>query len=117
MFWKRWPSWLKGGLIGAGLTLLAFTFFYSCTQLNLPSPSKHGTDIESSGWDCLPFLVISPILPIALLFDQFNLNNRIPFATVPIASLLVWFLIGGLFGALHNRGTWKRKNRKRPPER
>jgi|SRR3989344_6594889 len=97
-FWKKWPYWLRGGVIGAVVTLIFLAFFYSCV-LNATLGAVAG---------CGSILVFSPIIPIVFLFDQFS-NDRTPFAIIPIASVLVWFVVGALLGVLHG---WSKSRKK-----
>jgi len=91
-FWKKLPYWLKGGIISGGVTFIFIVLFYSCTIL----------DTKQGSFLCLPFMVLSPIFPFAILFDKINSISQyqLPFVFVPVASTVFWFFVGSLIGSL-----------------
>ena len=92
MNWKHWPYWLKGGVIGGGVTIISVALFYSCTLLD----TSHGSFL------CLPFLFISPMFPFAILFDKLDqiFQYQLPFILLPVVSIVSYFIIGSLVGSL-----------------
>lgn len=92
MNWKNWPYWLRGGVIGGGVTVVSVALFYSCTLLD----TTHGSFL------CLPFLFISPMFPFAILFDELGpiFQYQLPFILMPVISIISWFIIGSFFGVL-----------------
>ncbi|KKU78193.1 MAG: hypothetical protein UY03_C0002G0019 [Parcubacteria group bacterium GW2011_GWA2_47_64] len=91
MNWKNWPYWLRGGVIGGGVTLVFIALFYTCVWTTTPG-----------GFICLPLLFVSPILPFAILFDELNptLQYQLPFILVPIVSIVSWFIASSFIGFL-----------------
>lgn len=87
-FWKDMPYWLRGGVIGGGITLVSIIFFYSCVLL----------DNSSGSFLCLPFLFFSPMLPFINLFDTSPYLRTLPFFSMEITSMVVWFIVGALIG-------------------
>jgi len=87
-FWKNWPYWLRGGVIGGGITFIFVTLFYSCSWLTPPD-----------SWACLIPLFVSPMFPVAVLFDNKFFSNDIPFVLLPVFSVTIWFFVGTLIGA------------------
>lgn len=102
-FWKNWPYWLRGGVIGGGVTLLYVLLVYSC-------------DYTTSGYsslDCgLTFLVFGPIYPIFLLgvFFVGTLDIPSPFETLMMISVVAWLIIGALIGLLVGYLKSRKKN-------
>ncbi|MDO8590612.1 MAG: hypothetical protein Q7R65_01395 [bacterium] len=88
MNWKHWPYWLKGGVIGGGVTIISIGSLYTCTWVTTPG-----------GFLCLPFLFISPMFPFLDLFDTNPYLRALPFS-LEITSIIFWFLVGSLIGAL-----------------
>lgn len=94
-FWKNWPYWLRGGVIGGGITLIFVVLFYSCNIL----------DTSPGSFLCLPFIITSPIFPFAILFDNLDpfFHYRLPFVFVPVGSVAGWFVVCSLIGFLVGR--------------
>ncbi|MDO8482894.1 MAG: hypothetical protein Q7S86_03695 [bacterium] len=90
--WKHWPYWLRGGVIGGGVTLLFVVLFYSCGLF----------DTDSESFFCLPFIIVSPSFPFAILFDKLNpiFQYQLPFIIMPVVSVLSWFIFGSFVGLL-----------------
>ena len=100
--WKKWPYWLRGGIIGAVVTLIFFAFYYSCGLNDTPGPG--------AGFYCGFIVLFSPLLPVAVLFDQFS-NDRTPLAIFPIAEFLGWLGIGALLGTVSSWSKSRKKNK------
>src|SRR5262245_55864215 len=94
MFWKCWPYWVRGGVIGASAVLLSFIFQVACFQLNL-QPSRPEGVLE-----CYPLVMISPIFPVMLMLDGWG----VPFGIEVIVSLFLWFSLGAVVGWSHAYG-------------
>ena len=75
-FWKNYPYWIKGGIIGGAVTLVFIVLFYSCTLL----PVKYS-------WYCLIPLVFSPMFPFAILIDSNPFFHTLPEIFLPIFML------------------------------
>lgn len=88
MSWKHWPYWLRGGVIGGGVTAVSIVPLYLC-------------DLIVTGYGdlgCgLAFLIISPMFPLFWLSARFG-----PFpVSIPVfmvAGVIIWFIIGALIG-------------------
>jgi hypothetical protein len=95
MHWNKWPYWLRGGTIAGVATFLSFLLYLSCSiqTINNSGPES---------WACLPYLVISPMLPFAMLIDNypsfFNLFKIDQLQLLSIISIISWFIIGSLIG-------------------
>lgn len=89
MNFKKWPYWFKGGVIGGGITFVFVLLFYGCTWITTPG-----------GFLCLPFLFISPMSPFIDLFDTNPYFHSFPGFSMEITSIIFWFIIGSLIGAL-----------------
>ena len=90
------PYWLKGGIIGGGLTLLSIGLAYACPFLT-----------PDNDWGCaLSFYI--PMIPFIPLFDNVEIIREIansffqnsPFILIHIVSIAVWFIVGSLIGTL-----------------
>ncbi len=101
--WKQWPYWLRGGVIGGGVSLAFVVLWYFCAlSANTNTPSE-----VASGFVCLSIFTFSPIFPIAFLLNmvgQSLVNDSASVITYiflisPIASVIVWFMVGSLIGA------------------
>lgn len=92
---KKLPLWLKGGVLAVSINLSFFFLFYICS-LN---------DIQEGSFRCLPFIIFSPLLPFAVLFDKLNpfFEYNLSFDLLPLISSVSWFLIGSLIGTLINK--------------
>jgi hypothetical protein len=90
--WKQWPYWLRGGVIGGGIALIFVALFFGCSLL-----------IKPAGFLCLPFVLISPLYPIATFIDSIPNNHQVLpplFITLPALSFLLWFVVGAIVAAL-----------------
>jgi hypothetical protein len=99
--WKKWPYWLKGGVIAGGITLVSIFLAYGCDLL----------DTSTESFFCLPTLVISPMFPFVWLIDINPQLSKLPGIFLPIISVIGWFLIGSLIGELVKRTKSEKKNR------
>ena len=88
--WKHWPYWLRGGVIGGGVTLVSVFLVYSCDLL----------DTSTGSFFCLIPLVLSPMFPFVWLVDTNSQLSALPGIFLPIISIVGWFLIGSLLGVL-----------------
>lgn len=95
MNWKHWPYWLRGGVIGGGVTAVSIVPLYLC-------------DLFVAGYGSLgcglTFLVLSPMFPLFWLNARFG-----PFSvSIPVFMMLgviIWFVIGALIGLTIQRVT------------
>jgi hypothetical protein len=102
MLWTKWPYWLRGGVIAAGLTIVSGLVIFSCGQI---APHFMEADIsgESAGFACLPFAIISPLLPFEILTDTNPFFHSLFFESkwlFVLFSAAVWFIVGATIGAL-----------------
>lgn len=85
MNFSKWPSWLKGGIIGAGLAMAALPLATLCAF----------TIGNLIGWWCWLWFYV-PVVPIVLwLFDGINPLSAPVSNAVGVA---IWFLGGCLVG-------------------
>ncbi len=99
VFWKSWPSWLKGGII---YTLLAVIFFFIGRQIYLMNSSLLGRIF------LFPFLWHNQITwPLVG-------NSSIRFILLYGISVIQAFIIGALIGLVI--GKLKKKKRPKKPE-
>ena len=89
--WRKWPYWLKGGVIGGGVTLAFVLIYYGCNA------------VLAEGFLCLIPLFFSPLYPIANFIDSYPLLRETPIlflSSLTILGLLLWFTIGSIIGLL-----------------
>jgi hypothetical protein len=111
----KWPYWLRGGVIAAGLTVVSGLLILSCAQV---APHTYfGKLVGPSA--CFPFVIIGPTLPFYLLMaliaiPSFN-NPQLDYylqVVLVIFSTGGWFIIGAAIGVLVGH-VKLRKNRTR----
>ena len=89
-FWKKLPYWLKGGIIGGGVTLVFVGLAYACPFFS-----------PNDGWGCA-FSFYIPLIPFFPLLDNMEIVRSfvqaIPFALLPILYIAIWFTVGSLVG-------------------
>ena len=105
-FWKKWPYWLRGGVIGGGISLL----FIGVTTLCTTSSTGYGAI------GCLVFFIPIAYLPGLLLqfyASVFYFGDPGLFAETHIFYTVVpfWFFVGSLIGALVGYVISKKKNK------
>lgn len=88
MIWKNWPYWLRGGIIGGGVTLIFAILTQFCEYL-VVTPGYTGLGLE-----CLPFAI--PFIPL-WPFNSFLKFSNILFI---LLACITWFLIGSFIGLL-----------------
>lgn len=103
MSWKNWPYWLKGGVIGAGVTILLLASFKLHQYLYF----------EKQYFNSFLYYVILSIFFINLIreplyffehifnIETFGFNGPTMFGTILI--LLIYFLIGALIGLVYSK--------------
>ncbi len=101
MKWKQFPYWLKGGMIGGGVTLVSVILFYSCVLF------VAGRQVN---FVCLPFLFVSPMFPFIDLFDNNPFLRTLPRFSFEVLGIIIWFIIGALIGAFVDYIKSKKKN-------
>ncbi|MDO8590679.1 MAG: hypothetical protein Q7R65_01735 [bacterium] len=89
MNWKHWPYWLKGGVIGGGITIISIIIVYSC-------------GLFDSDYFCLVPLFFSPMYLVVALLDNLEsfFNITISFEIWMLISVVIWFAIGSFIGSL-----------------
>ena len=88
--WKQWPYWLRGGVIGGGITLLSYVLSISCLYFL--------TSTDSWGLECLPFAI--PWIPFWFVPDLTSLSlSSVNYGIIVVA---IWFLAGSVIGATWN---------------
>lgn len=86
-FWKKWPYWLRGGIIGGGIALVCIFVFYLCAW----------NVFGDAGYRCAYFLVFQ-IFPITWISNFLGPLWEIYYQSV-LGGVVVWFFIGSLVGA------------------
>ncbi len=93
MHWKKWPYWLRGGVIGGGIALVSTILTHFC-------------EFQGLGPDCvlvsIPWLILVPVLLWHPPFSNLPLAAFYPF-TIPIGIGIYFFLgavVGGWVGYL-----------------
>ena len=87
-FWQNWPYWLKGGAIGAGITVASIVLVYGCDFV----------DTSSNSFVCLIPLVVGPLFPFAWLMDNNPQLSNLPVFFLPVIALVSWFIVGSIIG-------------------
>ena len=108
MFWKRWPYWLKsgiiGGVIGAGVALAVFAANTECESgsYNFPWWVRYLLCSHFLHWEFISQLLILPILPILIRFTSpFGFSSPVwAFILVEIPVIAFWFVVGALIGGI-----------------
>lgn len=117
MSWKRWPYWLRGGVIGAMVTLVVFTLERQCLPVNLYSLSWWLRPLLCSSffhWEFISSLLILPVYPIVInfpIFPSFGPPEIWDFILIEIPAAIFSFGVGALIGGLIGR----RKSKKQAP--
>ena len=102
MHWKQWPYWLRGGVIGGGVTFVDLLLLSSCNIIT-SNASIFGCSLAD--------VIFGLWWPIALLFKYLDLN--IPSeAVLSIITILAWFIVGSFFGFLFGLAEKKRALRR-----
>ena len=87
MNFKKWPHWLRGGVIGGGVALVFYLIVSFCFD-----------------YFCLVFYIISPIYPVIFLLNLlgpiFNYSWIYAEVYAPIVSIPIYFILGSIIGAL-----------------
>ena len=96
--WSRIPYWLRGGLIVGAITLASAFLLYSCDSLI--NATVHDISGESVGFVCLPFALISPMLPFETIVYLNPISYGLPTISLPIISVIFWFIIGSCIGGI-----------------
>jgi|SRR3989344_7677296 len=94
MFWKRMPYWLRGGVVCGGVTIASAILAFGCPQMVY---LFLGND---PGFVCLPFVFISPLFPIYIIWERIQFFDKLPFLLSPLFGTIVWFLLGSFAGFL-----------------
>lgn len=86
-FWKHWPYWLRGGVIGGGVAVVAgilSSFF--CAPL---------------GFFC--FILSIPTIPLFPFVEELALlSNNLLKVVIPTTTIIMWFFVGSLLGLFVN---------------
>jgi len=88
--WKQLPYWLRGGVIGGGVTIVSYILTSSCEYL-VVVPGYSGL-----GFECFPFAI--PWMPFWFVPSITSLST----INYGITVFAIWFIIGSLIGALWN---------------
>ncbi|MBM3256921.1 MAG: hypothetical protein FJY98_01155 [Candidatus Liptonbacteria bacterium] len=96
MTWKKWPYWLRGGVIGGVIALISSILTHIC-------------EFQGIGLDCVlvgfPWLVLTPIFLWQLPFFNFALITLYPL-TILIGIGIYFFLgsfVGNIIGYIKKR--------------
>src|SRR3989344_3149333 len=116
MFWKKWPYWLRGGVIGAGITLILIAIMSVLSLLNLDDSLIVLTIIGPT--ILIPGLILSSILDTMLplvslsrfIAQISNYNDFLQFIIIGIIASAFWFFSGSLIGALVGYIKSRKKN-------
>jgi len=101
-FWKNWPYWLRGGVIGLIIIFLNLLLVYSC---------EYYTSGYSSLGCGLIFIIFGPIYPFALFasyaqsFLGIDLSEGVDLFVGAIIFLFVCILIGIVSGRIKKART------------
>ena len=88
MSWKKWPYWVRGGVIGGGIALLSAGLTDLCEYL-VVVPGYTGLGLE-----CLPFA--APWVPFWFLGNTTSLSTTVYTAV----GVVIWFIFGSFIGQL-----------------
>jgi len=95
--WKKWPYWLRGGVIGGVIGILPLVAILFC----------------SFGFGCVS-LFLAPLFPIRVLIGFsdpiFHYNWTFTEGYAPIINIILWFFTGSLVGALVGYIKSRKKN-------
>src|SRR3989338_3279021 len=83
-FWKNWPYWLRGGVVGGGIVILSLTLGFSCLHFLISG--------ESYGIECIPLAL--PWIPFWFVPNI----SSLPGISYEIILFITWFVIGSLVG-------------------
>ena len=90
-FWKKWPYWLRGGVMAGGVTSIWTLIFYLC-----------GWVVNS--FVCIIPLLFSPMYPIQILINRFqsilNFSPQLSFEANILITIIIWTVVGTVIGFL-----------------
>ena len=87
------PYWLRGGVITGTISIFSVGILFGCSYfLNFV--------FGEEGFACVPFAIISPLLPFYLLWDRNLFFHSLPFLLSPLFGTIIWFLLGSFAGFL-----------------
>lgn len=114
MHWRKWPYWLRGGVIGGGAAIVSGIMFFVCpialsVFFATPLSDEPGM-ANDADFACVAILLFSPLTPVAVIWDDNPFLDRLPPLLLPVVSAALWFPLGAVLGAII--GTIK-KNRKK----
>ncbi|MBI2888946.1 MAG: hypothetical protein HYY10_03420 [Candidatus Liptonbacteria bacterium] len=89
MHWKKWPYWLRGGVIGGGIAIISAALTELCAS-QIPS-----LGYSSLGFECLPLAI--PWIPLWPALWALKIQNT---ATLFFIGVVIWFFLGSLIGTL-----------------
>ncbi len=108
MIWKRWPYWLRGGVIGGAFTLVIFALERLCEPANLYNFPWWERYLWWQGQplcshllhvELIASLLILPVFPLAIKFiGPGNLPHAVGFILVDMPSVAFWFVVGAVIG-------------------
>lgn len=110
MQWKKWPSWMIGGLL-LGIPASTYMFYYLFTQEYLGcSPrweSMCGTGIAIVGLIYGLGISVLPVYVVGLATESLGLGKDTSYllalTALSLGTFVTYFLIGSLIGFLHGR--------------
>ncbi len=101
--WKKWPYWVRGGVIAAVVGILSWILFNYCGSSQVES--GYGGDL--SGITCLPLLGPSMLLiPLLAAITPPSIKewwDFIPSMFLFIPHLIAWLLSGFLVGWMYKK--------------
>src|SRR3989344_2414354 len=99
MKWKKLPYWLKGGIIGMGIGILAFLglWIYSLT---IPKSIFTGLMIDNRQPNVLIILLLIPIGIAVFLTELIGVRNSSILGLIfsLLFSFIIYFTIGAFIG-------------------
>jgi len=103
-FWKNWPYWVRGSVIGLliGLLIGVINIFMAPVVLD----GAFGPDylFGSRLLFLLALFLLLPIMPVTLLLEWLGIHNLVTFAIFyPMSTILTGALIGYIYGKIKNR--------------
>jgi hypothetical protein len=89
MFWKNWPFWVRGGVVGGVLPILSFVLANLCIYFT--TPPFMGANL---GLQCTPFLFAFVPLWATKYFSFFETPLGVSVITYVFAGCVIGFVIG-----------------------
>ena len=89
-FWKNWPYWVRGGIIGGIIGLFMLIALWLCSSYMMHCLLEPIETIDVGGGSCY-------------FKDYFSVSSLIYFGIPTFITVLVGLFIGWLYGKIKNR--------------